>query len=171
MGTSRSLCIPIRLQDGLSNPDDHASAETIRGLLPSLLGLTGSKPVRRILSNRARRMEHFRANLFGEPAWDMLLELYASAIEQRRISITSLCIASGVPATTALRWISVLERERLVERRNDPLDGRRAYMSLSTKGLDAMFAYFRRMTSEQSPADSNFGCCCKCHTRSKSEPR
>ena len=35
----------------------------------------------------------------------MLLDLTAARAEHTRVSVTSLCIASGVPPTTALRWI------------------------------------------------------------------
>lgn len=172
MAKSTAVCEPIFPPDGFSFPDDRTPADTIRELLPSLVGPAGSKPVRRILRERTRRIQHLKASLFGEPAWDMLLELYASEIEQRRISVTSLCLASGVPATTALRWISALEREGLIQKRSDPLDGRRAYVSLSTKGLNAMFAYFRAAAFESVPSDSRLECCCQhCRARCRAEPK
>ncbi|MEZ5655102.1 MAG: hypothetical protein R3E04_04340 [Sphingobium sp.] len=43
------------------------------------------------------------SSIFGEAAWDMLLDLFVSRSENKRVSVSSLCIASGVPATTALR--------------------------------------------------------------------
>jgi DNA-binding MarR family transcriptional regulator len=77
-----------------------------------------------------------------------------------------------VPATTALRWISALEREGLIQKRSDPLDGRRAYVSLSTKGLNAMFAYFRAAAFESVPSDSRLECCCQhCRARCRAEPK
>ena len=177
MAKSSAIYEPILPPDGFSFPDDRTPADTIRELLPSLVGPAGSKPIRRILRERTRRTQHLKASLFGEPAWDMLLELYASEIEQRRISVTSLCLASGVPATTALRWISALEREGLIQKRSDPLDGRRAHVSLSTKGLNAMFAYFRAAAFESVPSESvssnsRFDCCCQqCRARCRAEPK
>jgi DNA-binding MarR family transcriptional regulator len=44
--------------------------------------------------------------------------------------------------TTGLRWISTLEREGLIERSDDRLDGRRVFLTLTHKGLTAMTAYF-----------------------------
>jgi DNA-binding MarR family transcriptional regulator len=98
--------------------------------------------VRAILKARRDREKYFSADLFADPAWDMLLELYATALGQRRISVSSLCMGSGVPATTALRWITALEKRQLIIRRDDPLDGRRVFVELSQGGLNAMHAYF-----------------------------
>src|SRR5688500_844664 len=52
--------------------------------------------------------------LFGEPAWDMLLDLFIAAHENRGVSVTSACLASSVPETTALRWLQLLENKGLV---------------------------------------------------------
>jgi DNA-binding MarR family transcriptional regulator len=79
--------------------------------------------------------------LFADPAWDMLLELYVAQLSQRRMTVSRLSEASGVPPTTALRWIETLVRHGLAERRNDPLDGRRVYISLSVKGCSAIQDY------------------------------
>ncbi|MCB2078548.1 MAG: MarR family transcriptional regulator, partial [Novosphingobium sp.] len=62
--------------------------------------------VRRIIRQRQLRTRFFDGDLFADPAWDMLLDLTAARAEHARVSVTSLCIASGVPPTTALRWIS-----------------------------------------------------------------
>ncbi len=98
--------------------------------------------VRAILKMRRVRDRFFDGELFADPAWDMLLELYASELGQQRLSVGCLCVGAAVPATTALRWISTLENKGLVERRADPLDARRFHLSLSTLGLKAMEGYF-----------------------------
>ena len=100
------------------------------------------KLVRQIIGTRAERRKFLPAHLFADPAWDMLLDLYLADITCQRISISSLCCASNVPATTALRWITTLKREGLVERMADPYDHRRYFMYLSAKGLDAMDGFF-----------------------------
>jgi DNA-binding MarR family transcriptional regulator len=79
--------------------------------------------------------------LFADPAWDMLLELYVAQLSQRRMTVSRLSEASGVPSTTALRWIETLVRHGLADRRNDPLDGRRVYISLSAEGCRAIQDY------------------------------
>ena len=105
--------------------------------------LPDSKTIRNILCARARRASFFSAKLFADPAWDMLLELYAAELDQVRLSVGSLCIGSGVPDTTGLRWIGVLEQEGLIERRGDPFDRRRIYIELTASGSSAMTAYFQ----------------------------
>lgn len=98
--------------------------------------------IRRIIKNRRLRAEIFGDGLFGEPAWDMLLDLCASSVEHKRVSVTSLCIASGVPPTTALRWINVLVEEGIFVRIDDKVDRRRSYVDLTDKGRNLAARYF-----------------------------
>ena len=98
--------------------------------------------IRCILKARLDRNRFLPSHLFADPAWDMLLDLYAAELGQQRVSVCSLCAAANVPATTALRWVASLEREGLVERRPDPLDARRFFLSLSRKASQAMTQYF-----------------------------
>lgn len=86
---------------------------------------------RKLLAQRRRREQIFGTDLFGEPIWDMLLDLFASAREEREVSISSLCIASGAPTTSALRHIAALVDRGLLLRRQDARDGRRVLMELS----------------------------------------
>lgn len=85
---------------------------------------------------RARRLRDrmLPSDLFADPAWDMLLDLYVHSALGRQLSVTAVCGASHVPATTALRWIELLENEGLVRRSADPLDGRRRFIELSQVG-------------------------------------
>ena len=94
--------------------------------------------VRAILKARRARDRLFAGGLFADPAWDMLLELYAAELCGYRVSISSLCTAAAVPTTTALRWTKCLEEKGLARRSPDPLDGRRVFISLSGEGLAAM---------------------------------
>lgn len=96
---------------------------------------------RRAYSDRRRRAKYFDASLFGEPAWDLLLDLFIAEKEGRRVSVTSACIGAAVPSTTALRWILVLENEDLVWRENDPKDARRAFLHLTAKAYTQMIEY------------------------------
>lgn len=105
-------------------------------------GLPDARTVRRIIRDRQLRMQFFARGLFADPAWDMLLDLAAARVEQRRVSITSLCLASGVPLTTALRWIRQLEDARLIQRQVDPADRRRSHITLTDSTADALARYF-----------------------------
>jgi len=98
--------------------------------------------VRQIIANRQARSRFFDPALFGDPAWDMLLDLTAAHGEGARVSVTSLCIAAGVPATTALRWLTQMVESGIFIRVPDPADKRRAFIALSDKALAAMSGYF-----------------------------
>ena len=98
--------------------------------------------VRTVLALRRKRERYFDATLFAEPAWDILLELYAAELGQRRLSVSSLCIGAAVPATTALRWIGVLERKGMIRRTPDPRDRRRVFVALAPDALTAMDRFF-----------------------------
>lgn len=95
---------------------------------------------RQIYASRRRRARYMNADLFGEPTWDVLLDLYVAACEERRVPTTSACIGAHVPATTALRWLRIMEMRGLVEREDDGKDGRRTFVRLSRRGYEVMTA-------------------------------
>jgi hypothetical protein len=99
--------------------------------------------IRSLLRARRLRAHYFRADLFADPAWDMLLDLMAARLEGKRVAISSLCIAAAVPMTTALRWIGVLAEGGLVVRVADPGDGRRAYVELAEATARALQSWLR----------------------------
>ncbi|RNJ62032.1 MAG: MarR family transcriptional regulator [Porphyrobacter sp. IPPAS B-1204] len=103
--------------------------------------------VRQIIANRQSRAKFFDPALFGDPAWDMLLDLTAAHGEGAQVSVTSLCIAAGVPATTALRWLTQMVESGIFRRVPDPADRRRAFIALSDKAIAAMSAYFASLRS------------------------
>ena len=109
---------------------------------PAVGGAISCARVRAVISARRARDCHFNPELFADPAWDMLLELYASELAQHRIAVSKLCDAAAVPQTTALRWVTILEKENLVERIKDPLDARRIFIELTGKARAALEACF-----------------------------
>lgn len=110
--------------------------------------------VRQIYRRRRVRSMYLASDLFGEPAWDMLLELYALALEQRRTSVSAICLASAVPQTTALRWLDKLQQVGLILREDDRLDGRRNWIRLSEHGFTQMSQYFTKITTTNRNRDS-----------------
>jgi DNA-binding MarR family transcriptional regulator len=103
---------------------------------------SSSAAVRRLLRQRRMREQFFPADLFADPAWDMLLDLYAAQLEGQPVAVSSLCIAAAVPATTALRWIKTMTDTGLFERQADPRDGRRIFIGLAPQAAQAMERYF-----------------------------
>ncbi|MET0250256.1 MAG: winged helix DNA-binding protein [Sphingobium sp.] len=106
-----------------------------------------AQKVRDLLRARRMRADFLPGDLFADPAWDMLLDLYAARLDHERVSVSSLCIASGVPPTTALRWIKTLTDAGIVLRQQDPHDGRRVFIALTdatAQHLANWFAASRR---------------------------
>lgn len=123
------------------------TAETCRGGDKQLVKncapqLPDARLIHSIIHQRQLRSRFLDGDLFADPAWDILLDLCAAMIEYKQVSITSLCVASGVPATTALRLIGQMVEEGILKRVEDPLDGRRAFIALSDKTANAMARYF-----------------------------
>jgi DNA-binding MarR family transcriptional regulator len=105
----------------------------------------GDIPVCRVrteIRNRRQRTRYFAADLFSDPAWDILLDLFQGELMQRRISVSSACIGAAVPPTTALRWIASMVKRRMLVRHADPIDGRRVFVELSPDASLAMRLYF-----------------------------
>ena len=107
--------------------------------------------VRAILKRRRARERFFPAELFSDPAWDMLLDLTAARLERRTVSVSSLCIAAAVPTTTALRWIRNLCDVGMFERNIDPDDMRRGIITLSNATADRMLGYLASIRGAISP--------------------
>jgi DNA-binding MarR family transcriptional regulator len=94
-------------------------------------------------SRRKRELIFGSNDLLGEPAWDMIVDLFIASEEGNRVSVTSLCVASAVPTTTALRWISILENEGIIFRVADETDARRFFLFLSEDARDRVRSHFR----------------------------
>lgn len=83
------------------------------------------------LRMRERRDARFGGDLFGEPAWDMLLDLTLARIEGRKVLVKGAVIASRSPVGTAQRHLNNLERAGFVTRLPDPIDRRRVFLEIS----------------------------------------
>lgn len=111
-----------------------------------VLGEADGDVARRLHKERRARDDIFRdPTLFGEPAWDILLDAILAEIQRRPIQITSACIAAAVPATTALRWITLLVEKGYLSRVADEADRRRAFVRITKHGTAQMQRYFDRI--------------------------
>ena len=96
----------------------------------------------KLIRARRARDRYLGKSLFSDPAWDILLEAYAAHLAGRPVSVTALCDAAAVPATTGLRWLRKLEEDELLVREADARDKRRSWMRLSAAAAGAMKNYF-----------------------------
>ena len=107
--------------------------------------LNGRELAKQLLAQRQARFDHFPAELFHEPAWDMLLALFVAHEERRTMNVKTLVGSAHAPVTTSHRWIDHLHKLKLIDRVIDPIDRRRMEISLSDSGYAAITAYLRRM--------------------------
>lgn len=81
----------------------------------------------------AKRRSRFAAaaNLFADPAWFILLDLFVRQHSGLDTGVSSACRASFSPVTTALRHIAIMTERNIILRRFDPRDQRRVYLELT----------------------------------------
>jgi hypothetical protein len=96
--------------------------------------------VRSIVQARRLRDARFPRGLFGDPAWDMMLDLLIARIEGERVAVTALSTSAAVPASTTLRWIKTLCDHGLVVRSADANDGRRIFVALTDSAAERLMA-------------------------------
>lgn len=94
-----------------------------------------------VLSSRKAREQYFDPDLFGEPAWDILLALYVSEDAAARFTVSKLADCIGTPLSTAVRWVKALEEKSLVQRIGHPTDRRITFVQLLEKGRSALDSY------------------------------
>ena len=90
------------------------------------------------LSMRRLRERAFGSDLFSDPAWSIMIELYIALAENVLVSVGNACIASALPVTSALRLCQQLQERKLVIRERDPNDRRRILLRLSDTAYHAL---------------------------------
>lgn len=94
---------------------------------------------------RRTRKSHFGSNQLTGPTWDMLLDLMLARTNDRELSASDLATGAGVPLSSGLRMIALLEQLDLAERFVDERDRRRSIVRLTPNGVDSMTRYFEKM--------------------------
>lgn len=93
----------------------------------------------RIMFNARRlRERYFDREIFGEPAWDILLLLYIADQSSGRLTTSRLAEQIEAPLTTATRWLNHLETKGLISRQGHPTDRRIIFIKLLDKGRTAL---------------------------------
>ena len=81
---------------------------------------------------------------FDNPVQMMLLELFIARIEQRETTVKVLAASSGVPASTAQRWIDRMEAQRLINKQSNGGDRRSIFVTID----DQAFANVRSLLAK-----------------------
>lgn len=103
--------------------------------------------IRRLIRTESNRRKLANGAIFGDPAWDMLLDLIAAKLEGRNVSVSSACIASGAPTTTALRLVNRLVDENVLCRVPDERDGRRDFLVINPDIEAPFMAYLGELAN------------------------
>jgi len=111
-----------------------------RSLPPTALART-------LINHLNRRPLYLPGVAVEDPQWLMTLELFAAAEEGRAVSVSSLCLSSGVPATTALRHIRALEMGGVFQRASHPRDRRIWHVRLSDGARSQVARYLNAISS------------------------
>ena len=125
--------------------DDHSQRNPFQQL-KSLLSLkkAHSSPglsedhIRSILAARRARAVVFGADLFSDPAWDILLELYAAHLEGHSFSVRDLAGAIDTPQSTLARWMLSLEQSELIMIENGPAEDDASTVQLTPHAIAAV---------------------------------
>ncbi len=115
--------------------DDHAA--TRHDHSPAVL----EARIARLVQYRELRRQQFPDDLFGDPAWDILLDLMRGEVVGYRCYTSGLALEARVPPTTAARYIDSLVDCGLASRYEDPEDRRRAMVAITPKSYRMMADY------------------------------
>jgi hypothetical protein len=89
---------------------------------------------------RQERVRFMPAQLFGEPGWALLIDLFIAHHEGRVVNTSGACFGANLPQTTGLRWLDKLDAAGLIARRPHPQDTRFVLVELTAIGLARMTA-------------------------------
>ncbi|WP_109357454.1 helix-turn-helix domain-containing protein [Sphingorhabdus sp. EL138] len=71
------------------------------------------------------------SGLFADSCWNMCLDTYICDLKGQKITVSSIAHSSGIPMTTAMRYINVMAEEGLLEKSPNPSDNRMIFISTS----------------------------------------
>lgn len=102
-----------------------------------------------ILALRHARAQAFGAELFADPAWDILLQLFAAKLGRRRMRLADLDVVS--PASTLARWALVLQERGLVTCELDCSEPNDFWLEISAVGAAKMSRLFEDLPRQLVP--------------------
>jgi FixJ family two-component response regulator len=110
--------------------------------------------IRDLLKKETKRRGIGGGDLFGDPAWEMLLDLLLAKIEGHTVSVSSACIASGAPMSTALRLVRRLVGEGVLCKLPDETDRRRHFLIINPKFERPLLDYLSEQLRHRTPPEA-----------------
>lgn len=123
-----------------------AETPTARPAWPATDANTALARAQRLYRARRRREADLAelADLFHDPSWDILLDLFIAAESLRSVSVSAACIGAAVPGTTGLRHLGMLKERGAIIFEDDLHDGRRRFVRLDRSLRERMRALLMR---------------------------
>jgi predicted transcriptional regulator len=101
--------------------------------------------VSRYMENRNLRSKMISQDLFSDPCWDILMDVFSARLNDKNISVSAVATAGNMPHTTGLRYIDTLEKIGYIYRERDDWDGRRIFVKMTDDTFRMMKDYFLRV--------------------------
>lgn len=93
-------------------------------------------------------------DLFVDPAWDMMIELFIAAATAERLCVKDLMLLSGESAAGTIRRIDRLQAAGLLTRTPCPDDHRRVCVDLTDRGRTSMAGMLEHLFDTSSGDDA-----------------
>lgn len=87
---------------------------------------------------RRSRGSFFPADLFAEPGWDLLLDLYIARREGGIVTTTAASVAACVPYSTGYKWIEKMADQGILYLSRSPSDKRLTLVALTDAAVQQM---------------------------------
>lgn len=87
------------------------------------------------------------AEMFGEPAWDILLDLFIRQTNDEATCKLPANIGPDTRPSTVLRWLNVLQQNDLLRFESDPSDQSHHLIRLTPAGYEGMMRYLETITN------------------------
>lgn len=132
---ARQQRAPLRQVDSAADAKPSA-VQASNDLATRQMALATLRRIRKV------RSKYLPQELFSDPCWEMLLDLYDARLSDSDVTVTGLGVMSGVPLSTALRRMQELQEHGLIQRSADRNDKRRQLVGLTDTGLQAIDNFF-----------------------------
>jgi hypothetical protein len=74
--------------------------------------------------------------LFSDGCWNMCLDIYICNLNEQPVTVSSIAHSSGIPMSTAMRYINVMTEQKLLQKNLNPADNRMVFISISADGME-----------------------------------
>jgi DNA-binding MarR family transcriptional regulator len=143
------MAATIALRSSVEAPETQQGRSTLANAPrkdPAEGGQSAHETARRLIKERRLRDRFFPADL-SDAGWNMLLDLFTASGVGQSVSVSSVCLASGAPLTTALRYTDKMTKDGTLVRTSDPGDRRRFFLSLAPATHTLMTLYLETLAT------------------------